>query len=280
MGDIFFKKHVLSKLKALPQDAQIAAAKSAALTDAKESVREISDMLKTTELYNPASSECFPEETPASNKKVFLQAVIELDTPDTKKIIARELATEDVQWLSSILGTLSEYEGADLIELTLAASINEHSSERKLEYANYFEKIKSKESAAVLISLFDKNDNLFWKKIILSTLGKYGYEESLAFLVKVMQESQNEEVRSTAAIAVGSLDKKEGVLPLYEFVKREKSILAKSIAVDALAQIADKSVQVYLKKIITEEDQKKIREQAANALEDNLFILRYGRKKQ
>ncbi len=280
MGDLFFKKHVLSKLKALPQDAQIAAAKCAAATDAKESVRELSEMLKSMELYNPASSECFPEETPPSNKRVLLQAVIELDTPDTKKIIARELGTEDVQWLSSILATLSEYEGADLIELVMNASVNEHSSERKLEYANYFEKIKSKESAAVLINLFDKNDNLFWKKIILSTLGKYGYEESLAFLVKVMQESQNEEVRTTAAISVGSLDKKEGVVPLYDFIKREKSILAKSIAVDALAQIADKSVQTYLKKIMTEEDQKKIREQAANALEDNLFILRYGRKKQ
>lgn len=280
MGDLFFKKNVLSKLKALAQDAQIAAAKSAASTDAKESVRELSELLKATELYNPASSECFPEETPSSNKKVFLQAVIELDTPDTKKIIARELGTEDVQWLSSILGTLAEYEGADLIELVLSASVNEHSSERKLEYANYFDRIKSKESAAVLINLFDKNDNLFWKKIILSTLGKYGYEESLAFLVKVMQEAQNEEVRTTAAIATGSLDKKDGVVPLYDFIKREKSILAKSIAVDALAQIADKSVQVYLKKIITEEENKKIREQAANALEDNLFILRYGRKKQ
>ncbi|HOW52188.1 MAG TPA: HEAT repeat domain-containing protein [bacterium] len=280
MGDLFFKKNVLSKLKTLPQDAQIAAAKCAATTDAKESVRELSDILKAAELYNPASSECFPEEAPASNKKAFLQTIIELDTPDTKKIIARELSTEDVQWLSSILLTLSEYEGADLIELALAASISEHSSERKIEYASYFDRIKSKESAAVLIALFEKNDNLFWKKIILSTLGKYGYEESLPFLIKVMQESQNEEVRTTAAIATGSLDKKEGIVPLYDFIKREKSILAKSIAVDALAQIADKSVQAYLKKIITEEDNKKIREQAANALEDNLFILRYGRKKQ
>jgi len=280
MGDLFFRKHVLSKIKSLPQDSQIAAAKCAATPDAKESVREFSELLRTDEMYNPPSSECFPTDSPESNKKAFLQAVIELDAPDTKKIIQRELATEDIRWLSVILSTLSEYEGADLIELVLAASVNERSSERKLEYAAYFERIKSKDSAATLIALFDKNENLFWKKIILSTLGKYGYEESLPFLVKVMKDSPNEEVRSTAAIAVGSLDNKEGVVPLYEFIRREKSVLAKSIAVDAMAQIADKSVQEYLKKIITEEDNKKIREQAANAIEDNLFILRYGRKKQ
>ncbi|HSA34077.1 MAG TPA: HEAT repeat domain-containing protein, partial [bacterium] len=213
-------------------------------------------------------------------KKIFLQAVIELDTPETAKIISRELATEDTAWLSTILSTLADYEGADLVQLALRAAVNERSSERKLEYANYFDRVKSKESAAVFISLFDKNENLFWKKLILSTIGKYGYEESLPFLVKVMQESPNEEVRTTAAMAVGSLDKKDGVLPLYEFIKREKSVLAKSIAVDSMAQIADKSVQTYLKKIITEEENKKIREQAANAMEDNLFILRYGRKKQ
>lgn len=280
MGDLFFKKQVLAKIRSLPPDAQIAATRSAAATDAKESVRELSELLKSVESYTPPSSECFPEEAPEPNKKVFLQAVIELDTPETSKIISRELATEDTAWLSTILATLADYEGADLVQLALRAAVNERSSERKLEYANYFDRVKSKEAAAVLISLFDKNENLFWKKLILSTIGKYGYEESLPFLVKVMQDSPNEEVRTTAAMAIGALDKKDGVLPLYEFIKREKSVLAKSIAVDAMAQIADKSVQTYLKKIITEEENKKIREQAANAIEDNLFILRYGRKKQ
>jgi len=280
MGHLFFKKHVLSKVTNLSPDSQIAAAKGAAMTDAKESVREFSELLRSSEMYIPASSECFPTDSPEPNKTAFLRTIIELDTTDTKKIIQRELTTEDVRWLSAILHIVSEYEGADLIELVLAASVNERSSERKLEYAGYFERIKSKDSAATLIALFDRNENLFWKKIILSTLGKYGYEESLPFLVKVMKDSPNEEIRTTAAVAVGSLDKKEGVVPLYEFIKREKSILAKSIAVDAMAQIADKSVQEYLKKIITEEENKKIREQAANAIEDNLFILRYGRKKQ
>ncbi len=280
MGEIFFKKNILGKIKELGPESQIVAARAAIGAEAKEAVSILASLLQNVQLFSPVTSECFPSDNPDPNKKVFVRAIIELDTPDTLKILKKELDTEDAAWLGTMLRVMSEYEGEDLVTLVLEASLTERSSERRLEFAGYFDRIKSKEAAAILMSLFEKNENLFWKKIILTTLGKYGYAESLPFLVKILKDAPNEEVRSTAAISIGSLDSKDGSQALYEFIRREKSMLAKSIGIDAIAQIADKSVQDFLKKIITEEESPKIREQAANAIEDNLFILRYGKKKQ
>ena len=80
-------------------------------------------------------------------------------------------------------------------------------------------------------------------------------------------------------MSIGQLGNAGGAKPLYDFVVREKSILAKSIGIQSLAKIGDKSVQDYLKKLVSEETDPKVREEAANAIEDNLFILRYGREK-
>jgi len=117
------------------------------------------------------------------------------------------------------------------------------------------------------------------KKIILTTIGKYQYAESLPFLIKTLNEDSKEEIRTTAAMSIGQLSQVGGAKPLYDFITKEKSILAKSIAIDSLAQIPDRSVQDFLKEIIKNEQDPKIRESAVNAMEDNLFILRYGKKK-
>lgn len=279
MGDIFFKKSILPKIKEFNQDLQIAIVKAAVDADAKEIVPILGGLLQSSESYAPASSECFPVEQPVTNKETFIRAIIEISTPDTNKIIEKELKTDDAQWLSTILHVLSEYEGEDLVTLVVKAAVNERSSEKKIEYGNYFERINTPDTAKILMGMFGKSEELFWKKIILSTLGKYRYPEVLPFIVKALEESPSEEVRSAAAIAIGQLNNKDGVKPLFNFVMREKSVLAKTLAIDAMAEIADQSVQEYLKKIITKEDNSKVREEAANAIEDNLFILRYGKKK-
>ena len=94
-----------------------------------------------------------------------------------------------------------------------------------------------------------------------------------------MNEDSKEEIRTTAAMSIGQLGNAGGAKPLYDFIVREKSILAKSIGIQSIAKIGDKSVQEYLKKLVSEETDPKVREEAANAIEDNLFILRYGREK-
>jgi HEAT repeat protein len=166
-----------------------------------------------------------------------------------------------------------------LVELVLKAATNERISERKLEFNNYFNKVKSKSVAETLISLFKKNENSYWKKTILSVVGTYQFPESLPFLIEVLNENPKEEIRITAAMSIGQLGRAEGAKPLYDFVVREKSILAKSIGIQSLAKIADKSVQEYLTKLASEETEPKVTEEARHAIEENLFILRYGREK-
>jgi hypothetical protein len=95
-----------------------------------------------------------------------------------------------------------------------------------------------------------------------------------------MNEEPKEEIRIAAAMAIGELNEAKGAKAIFQFIVRENSVLAKTIGVDAMAKIADKSVQGYLKQIVKDAKNAKVREEAANAIEDNLFILRYGRKKQ
>lgn len=279
MGEIYFNQNILPMAETFNQDSQTAFAIAAMNISSKQGSGIIGKILNTVDLYTPPSSECFPFEKPPSNKEVFVRSVIEIDSPDTAKILSLQLESGDAEWLALILNIISEYEGADLTELVLAAATNERFSERKYEFSNYFDKIKSPKTSQILISLFAKNEDLYWKKIILATLGKYQYKESLPFLIKVLNEDQKEELRTSASIAIGQLGQAGGAKPLYEFVVREKSILAKSIAIDALAQIGDRSVQDFLKEIIKNEQNPKVRESAINAVEDNLFILRYGKKK-
>lgn len=279
MGEIYFNQNILSKAETFGQDSQTAFALAAMEITSKQSAKVIGKILNNVSLYTPPSSECFPYTKPPTNKEFFVRAVIEIDSPETAKILSLQLESGDSEWLAAILNIISEYEGADLTQLVLAAATNERMSERKYEFSNYFDKIKSPNTTQILISLFDKNEDLYWKKIILSTLGKYQYKESLPFLIKVLNENSKEELRTSAAIAVGSLNQVGGAKPLYDFIVREKSILAKSIAIDALAQIGDRSVQNFLKEIIKNEQDPKVREAAVNAVEDNLFILRYGKKK-
>ncbi|HNW81607.1 MAG TPA: HEAT repeat domain-containing protein [bacterium] len=279
MGEIYFNQNILTKAETFNQDSQTAFAIAAMEISSKQGAKILGKILNNVSMYTPPSSECFPFTKPPSNKEVFIRSVIEIDAPDTAKILSLQLESGDAEWLASILNIISEYEGIDLTELVLAAATNERMSERKYEFSNYFDKIKTPTTAQNLISLFDKNGDLYWKKIILATLGKYQYKETLPFLIKTLNEDPKEELRTSAAIAVGQLNQVGGAKPLYDFVVREKSILAKSIAIDALAQIGDRSVQDFLKEIIKNEQDPKIREAAVNAVEDNLFILRYGRKK-
>ncbi len=280
MGELYFTNTILPEIQSLPQDSQVAAAYAAIDADSKESSRVFGKLLNTASTYQPASSECFPQKNPLSNRAMFVTAIIEVNAPDSHRILQTQLESGDAKWLSVILHIISEYEGADLIELVLAANAKEKYSERQLEFSNYFTRIKSPKTADILIKLFDKNDSLYWKKIILTTLGGYEYKESTPFLIKVMNTAPREEIRIAAAMALGQLNQEAGVKPLFDFIMREKSLLAKSIAIDALAKINHRSVQDYLKKIIKLSKAPKIREDAANALEDNLFILRYGRKKK
>ena len=278
-GDLYFNQHILSKAEGFNSDNQTAFGFAAMNLYSKQSVAVIGKLLNKISLYAPSSSECFPETKPATNKEVFVRALIEIDSPDTIRLISSQLDSGDADWLSKVLAIISEYDGADLVELVLKAATNERLSERKLEFNNYFNKVKSKEVAAALVSLFNKSADSYWKKTILSVVGSYQFAESLPFLIQVLNEDSKEEIRTTAAMSIGQLGNAGGAKPLYDFVVREKSILAKSIGIQSLAKIGDKSVQDYLKKLVSDETDPKVREEAANAIEDNLFILRYGREK-
>ena len=279
MGEIYFNHNILPKAESFNADNQTAFGYAAMGIYSKQSVPVIGKMLNRINLYSPSSSECFPDTKPASNKEVFVRALIEIDSPDTIKLLATQLDSGDAAWLAKVLSIISEYDGADLVELVLKAATNERISERKLEFSNYFNKVKSKDVAQTLVSLFNKSSDSYWKKTILSVVGTYQFAESLPFLIQVMNEDSKEEIRTTAAMSVGQLGNAGGAKPLYDFIVREKSILAKSIGIQSLAKIGDKSVQDFLKKLVSEESDPKVREEAANAIEDNLFILRYGREK-
>ncbi|MCK5808087.1 HEAT repeat domain-containing protein [bacterium] len=279
-GEIFFNDVVLPKIKDFSPDGQVAAAYAAVDADSKAASVTLGKLLNTVADYQPPSSECFPEKSPPMNKAVFVTSVIEIDAPNAKQVLKTQLLSGDATWLSILLNIMSAYEGADLIELVLQANAQVEYSAKKLEFNNYFVRIKSPATAKILIKLFPKQDGISWKKIVLGIIGLYEYPETTPFLIKVLNADPREEVRTTAAIAIGQLNQKEGIKPLFEFIMREKSLLAQSIAVDSLAKINNKTVQDYLKKIIKLAPDPKIRESAANAIEDNLFILRYGRKKQ
>jgi len=94
-----------------------------------------------------------------------------------------------------------------------------------------------------------------------------------------MNEDSKEEIRTAAAMSIGELGNAGGAKPLYEFIKREKSVLTKSIGISSLAKINDRSVQDYLKALVKDEADPKVREDALNATQENQFILRYGREK-
>ena len=279
MGEIYFNQNILPKAESFNADNQTAFGYAAMSIYSKQSVPVIGRMLNKISLYSPSSSECFPEPKPATNKEVFVRAIIEIDSPDTIRLLATQLESGDADWLAKVLAIIAEYDGADLVELVLKAATNERVSERKLEFNNYFNRVKSKEVAKTLVSLFGKSADSYWKKTILSVVGTYQFAASLPFLIQVMNEDSKEEIRTTAAMSVGQLGNAGGTKPLYEFVVREKSILAKSIGIQSLAKIGDKSVQDYLKALVKDEADPKVREEAANAIEDNLFILRYGREK-
>ncbi|MGI6394122.1 MAG: HEAT repeat domain-containing protein [bacterium] len=279
MGEIYFNQSILPKAESFNPDSQTAFAIAAMKLGSKQSAKAISKILNTVSLYRPSSSECFPYDKPPTNKEFFARSVIEIDAPETLKILQSQLESGDAAWLASILAIIAEYEGADLTELVLKAASVERFSDRKYEFLNYFDKIKSPTTAKTFETLFNKSADLYWKKIVLTTLGKYQYAESLPFLIKTLNEDPKEEIRTTAAMSIGQLSRVEGAKPLYDFIVKEKSILAKSIAIDALAQIPDRSVQNFLKEIVKNEQDSKVRESAVNAMEDNLFILRYGKKK-
>ena len=279
MGEIYFNQNIIPKISDMSQDATTAFAIAAMNIASKPGSKKIEKILNNVETYSPPSSECFPYPEPPSNKEFFIRAVIEIDAPETLRILSMQIQSGGSDWLAIVLGIISDYEGADLTELVLKEATKERLSARKLEFSNYFDRIKSPATAKTLMKLFEKSSDLYWKKVILTTLGKYQYKETLPFMIKILKEDSLEEIRTSAAIAIGELNAVKGAKPLYEFVIREKSILAKSIAIDALAKIADRSVQDLLKQIIKNQENPKIRETAANAIEDNLFILRYGRKK-
>ena len=278
-GELYFNQNVLTKAEGFNADNQTAFGYAAMNLYSKQSVPLIGKMLNKISLYAPSSSECFPYQKPAMNKEVFVRALIEIDSPDTIRLISSQLDSGDADWLAKVLAIIAEYDGADLVELVLKAATNERVSERKLEFNNYFNRVKSKSVAESLIGLFNKSSDSYWKKMILSVVGTYQFAESLPFLIQVMNEDSKEEIRTTAAMSIGQLGNAGGAKPLYDFIVREKSILAKSIGIQSIAKIGDKSVQEYLKKLVSEEADPKVREEAANAIEDNLFILRYGREK-
>ncbi len=280
MGEIYFNEKILPQMEKFTQDRLVASAFAAMDADSKKSVAVIGKILQKVDNYTPPTSECFPAATPENNKQSLVRAVIEIDSPESDKIISKELNTTDVDWLTDILNVMATYDGNDLIELALKSAAHSNSSRRLMAFVSYFDKIKSPEVAKGLISMFEKSDSDNWKKFIISTLGRYQIKSTLDFLIKRMNEEPKEEIRIAAAMAVGELNEKKGAKAIFQFILRENSILAKTIGVDAMAKIADKSVQGYLKQIVKDAKDAKVREEAANAIEDNLFILRYGRKKQ
>ena len=279
MGSLYFNSNVLPKAEEFSRDIQMAFSKAAIEAVSKEGAALIANLLQNTREYTPPVSVCFPYSQPVSNKTMFVRAIIEIAGPDTLQILEKELLTDDTQWLGTALNIISEYEGADLIEMVMNIATKETSSEKRLLFSSYFDRIKGPETAKTLVRLFNKNNDVNWKRIILTTIGRYQYKGVLNFLIKVLNSDPQEEVRTTAAMAIGQLDAVEGVKPLYDFIMKEKSLLAKAVAIDAMKNIADQSVQEFLRKIIKEADNPRVRESAVNALEDNLFILRYGRKK-
>jgi len=279
MGEIYFNQNIIPKVGEMSQEANTAFAIAAMKIASKPGSKAIEKILNNVENYSPPSSECFPFPEPPSNKEFFVRAVIEIDAPEALKILSMQIQSGGSDWLATILGIISDYAGEDLTKLVLQEATKERMSARKLEFANYFDRIKNPETAKTLIKLFDKSNDIYWKKTILATLGKYQYKETLPFMIKALKEDSMEEIRTSAAIAIGEINSVKGAKPLYDFIVSEKSILAKSIAIDSLAKIADRSVQDLLKQLIKNQENPKIRETAANAIEDNLFILRYGRKK-
>lgn len=280
MGDLYFNQNILPKVEKFNADNQTAFGYAAMALYSKQSVAVMGKILNKAELYSPSSSECFPYPKPATNKEVFVRALIEIDAPETMRMISAQVDTGDAEWLGKVLAIISEYDGADLVELVLKADANERQSERKIEFNNYFDRVKSKETAEILVGLFNKSNDDYWKRKILGVVGKYQYPESLNFLVSVLNENPKEEIREEAAIAIGQLGVAGGAKPLYEFIVREKSILAKSIGIKSIAKITDKSVQEYLKKLVSEESDPKVREEAANAIEENIFNRDYGWEKE
>ena len=279
MGEIYFNQNILPKAEGFNPDNQTAFGYAAMSLYSKQSVPTIGKILNKASIYNPSTSECFPVQKPASNKEVFVRTLIEIDAPETMRLLVAQIESGDAEWLSKVLAIVAEYEGADLTEMVLKAATDERSSERMFEFNAYFDKTRSKATAKTLISLFKKRSDILWNKAILAYVGKYKFPETLPFLISVLNENPNEEIRTAAAMAIGQVGHVDGAKPLYDFITRERSILAKSIGIESLAKINDKSVQKYLKDINRNETDPKVREDAVNALEDNLFLLRYGREK-
>jgi len=279
-GKHFYDKHIHSILPDFEGDNQVAAIYATIDADNRKSVPLLAKILKMHEPHYPPSSECFPVNEPTSNREMLIRAIIEIDSKESKQILAKELDRSDYEWLKEILKILKEYEGDDLIEIALLSASKEQISQRKLEYLEYLTLIKSEVSSNALKNLFNKRDELYWKKIILSTLGKYKYEENLPFFIKALQEDPNQEIRISAAIAIGTLGAPDGSKPLYDFIVRERSILAKTVGIDSIAAIKSNKVVPYLKEIVKKSENKKIREEATTAIEENLFLLRYGHKRE
>ena len=141
-GELYFNQNILTKAESFNADNQTAFGFAAMNLYSKQSVPVIGRMLNKISLYAPSSSECFPYQKPATNKEVFVRALIEIDSPDTIRLISSQLDSGDADWLSKVLAIISEYDGADLVELVLKAATSERVSERKLEFSNYFNKVK------------------------------------------------------------------------------------------------------------------------------------------
>ncbi len=281
MGKDFFLTKIAPNLESYKGDSLIAATEAAIDSESTEVETQLEKLLQKIQTYNPSSSECFPEEKPMSNKAKMIQAIVEINSQDTRKILLRELSTNNPDWLEQVLLIMAQYEGEDLVDIVLtASSADSVTSQQRINFNNYFMAIKSKENAKYLEKRFETSSGIFQSKVILLIIGSYGYKDSLDFLIKVLNEDSKEEIRTAAAIALGSLKSAEAVEPLRNFITKETSILAKSIAIDSMAKIPSDKVQVALKEIIKNEQNSKIREDAAKALEDNLFILRYGESKE
>lgn len=281
MGKEFFLTKIAPNLESYTGDSLIAATAAAIDSDSPKVEKQLEKLLQNVKTYNPSSSECFPEEKPLSNKAKMIQAIVEINSPDTRNILLKELSTDNSDWIEQVLLIMAQYEGEDLVDIVLtAASRDTVVSQQRIIFNSYFKKIKSKENVRFLEKKFESSYGIIQNKMILLIVGSYGYKDSLGFLIKILNENSKEEIRTSAAIALGSLKMEEAVEPLYTFITKEKSILAKSIAIDSMAKIPSDKVQTALKKIIKTETNQKIREDASKALENNLFILRYGESKQ
>ncbi len=279
MGDTFFKEKILKKIDDFSSEKQAAAADAVISAGLKDIIPELGKIMKKSDSATLPRSSCFPREEYKSNKTAIARAIIEINADETSDIILHELKNSDYEWVEELLKIMSDYVGEDLVEIGLKGAVEEKTSRKRMAYSEYFDRIKTPETAKTLMKLFEKNSDRDWRKLILSTLGRYEYKPSLKFMIDKLENSMHEEIRATAAMALGKLNSPEAIEPLYKFIMSEKSILSKSIGIDALAEIRDKKVQDYLKKIIKKAEKSKVREAAAQAIEDNIFILRYGRKK-